>query len=408
MSLFDYLLYRTMLYIEAVESIRMTMKEAYETLGLKPGASADEVKKAYRAKIIACHPDLNPGVDVHEQAVRINIAKDIIDGRRHPDPEFDFGAWYSQQQRQPPRPPPPPPRPVNFVHVSFDDARRAANIPPNVEWIFVTGEYTSQKRDMPPSQKRYGSSEKVSGWVMYGTTSTYHVFLGIEHKVRVINDSRGEAERHDVWSFEYHTYPIKVPLSDIVPKAINASLGGINFHKRVVFDGTIRSMKGKWLDADMDWAVGRVSKLSDLLVQLGKPPTPAPTADPRGGKHVIELLVQVSDTASYDHHPSAPLPDSPLYGRFYRVVLIVNGREYPLAASDINLLTRVRISGKDPITLLFGSDTDPKLLHFVNGRKNLTATKVGKPLLLWMSAGLKQLSQEVRDVLVAASAKMRR
>ncbi len=35
--------------------------DAYKVLGLKPGASADEIKAAYRRAALRWHPDRNPG-----------------------------------------------------------------------------------------------------------------------------------------------------------------------------------------------------------------------------------------------------------------------------------------------------------------------------------------------------------
>ncbi len=55
------------------------MNDPYKVLGLSPGASDDEVKKAYRKLAKKYHPDANPGDKVAEQKMKeINSAYDAI------------------------------------------------------------------------------------------------------------------------------------------------------------------------------------------------------------------------------------------------------------------------------------------------------------------------------------------
>jgi molecular chaperone DnaJ len=81
----------------------------YDTLGVKKGASADEIKKAYRKLAAKYHPDKNPGdASAEEKFKEVQNAYDVLsdaqkrkqydtfgsaNGRRGPDPrDFNFGS----------------------------------------------------------------------------------------------------------------------------------------------------------------------------------------------------------------------------------------------------------------------------------------------------------------------------
>lgn len=58
----------------------MTEQQAYQILGLQPGAPPEEVARAHRALMKKLHPDQGGATEL---AARVNAARDVLAKRRH-------------------------------------------------------------------------------------------------------------------------------------------------------------------------------------------------------------------------------------------------------------------------------------------------------------------------------------
>jgi hypothetical protein len=57
---------------------KSALSESYELLGLKPGTSVDEIKKAYRKKAREFHPDINHSPDAKDMFIKITEAYEFL------------------------------------------------------------------------------------------------------------------------------------------------------------------------------------------------------------------------------------------------------------------------------------------------------------------------------------------
>lgn len=71
----------------------MAEKDYYEVLGLKKGAAADEIKKAYRKMAVKFHPDKNPGnKEAEERFKEINEAYAVLSDPKKKEQYDQFGS----------------------------------------------------------------------------------------------------------------------------------------------------------------------------------------------------------------------------------------------------------------------------------------------------------------------------
>lgn len=85
------------------------VNDPHKVLGVAPGASADEIKKAYRQKAKECHPDLHP--DDPNATQKMNEVNEAYDMLMHPEKyqarqqqqqqSQQYSGYYNQQQGNP-------------------------------------------------------------------------------------------------------------------------------------------------------------------------------------------------------------------------------------------------------------------------------------------------------------------
>ena len=77
---------------------KSVVDDPYKVLGISPGATQDEIKRAYRKKAKECHPDLHPNDPNAER--RMNEVNEAYDMLMNPDKYAQRRAQEQARQQQ--------------------------------------------------------------------------------------------------------------------------------------------------------------------------------------------------------------------------------------------------------------------------------------------------------------------
>jgi curved DNA-binding protein CbpA len=331
--------------------LAMSAADAAKILEVSEDASPEELKKAYKRKVIENHPDRGGS---NEKMVEVNVAMEVLEGRRRPS--FDQPSsdpFWRQQQSERPKPKP--------VRTSFADAKSGVGIPSGVEW----------KLRANTAFGGYGD-KSYAAVVVYGQTASQHIFVGIHHYTS-INAFTGEDV--DVWTMYSREYRLEntISLDKLAPKAFKelySSFEGLNkgYNGKVSFlpDGFV-------LNEGVMFKHGQEMALKDALVELG--------VTEQDADRKLSVVMRLSSSGT-----SFPKKEV--------ITLIINGREYALKDESIEFIQRkTKI-----VSAVFGN-----YYYYSGEKKDITKSKNGASVLKYLSEKLVLESQDLRDLLLKAS-----
>lgn len=372
----------------------MSMEEAKAVLGIPPNESPsrEEVNKAWKQKAFENHPDR--GGDP-KKMVEINVAKDILEGKERPT--------YSRPSSPSATPPgygrtyAPPVDDRKDDVVTFDEAKGKAGIPGSVEWLFVT---EGQRNKQGYSSDEFERSE--TAFVAYGQTDSKHVFAAAQHNYYAAYFVGG-GPKADVWKIRSFEYPRregeKLEPAWLYGNVVKA-LKGVGFGGK--FNSKVSDIRGHKFAEDLPHKSPSTMSIKHILVALGMVAGDDPSV--AGRKQVVEITVaDTYEKGKPGFYPEAPnrgnFWDGVYHGNYYKVTLIINGRQFDLDEQDFTEFSKVRVGGKVLLNAIFGD--------YIRGKKTLTRLRQGKLILQWLAEHLRGLPADAMSALDAAAKQMK-
>ncbi|MDO1447708.1 J domain-containing protein [Rhodocytophaga aerolata] len=99
----------------------MSIEECYQILDLPPGASTEEIKRAYRKQAKAFHPDINHSADALVEFLRVSQAYQLLSNNYY----YNSGwVFYQQQTYYSYRQETPQEKAARFAKMQYEEFKR--------------------------------------------------------------------------------------------------------------------------------------------------------------------------------------------------------------------------------------------------------------------------------------------
>ena len=314
--------------------------------------STDDVAKAWKKKALEHHPDRGGDAEMMKQ---VNIAHDVLTGKQRPD----RGGGGSRPAPQGPVTHTPPPRTERKV--TWEQAIKSAGVPTSgVDWKFRT-------------VAGYGGYGDVSrlGFVVYGRSSSQHVFVGVYHETQSANMYTNTAV--DEYTMHVTTVPLTRELSSVAPGTIRDLWKRFDDIKGYGAKVYILPPDTKF-EAKLSYASGRKVSFKDAMGLMGD-------AKPTTWKGKLDVVLELGRDEKMGEYPAT---------------LVVNGKPYRLSDASNRTIWKVN---------LYRAIWGPKAYFYPESKKNLTRSKNAKKVLTWLSDHLKDEPRELMDALMMAAQK---
>jgi hypothetical protein len=339
----------------------MSYSQALGVLGLSPGATESDVKKAWTQLAFKNHPDR--GGDATKM-VEINVAKDVLLGKQRATPDY---------RADPPPPPPPPqeePKKQEKVVTTFAEAEAHADIPSGTVWKFKTDTVFGK-----------GLDSSSTGSIYYGQTDTLHVFTAMQHKVSQNFFTGLDRDEWFMWTNKF-SKKFSHDLVELGLRVIKDMYGDFDSDITKKFNGKVRLLPDvKDLHpADM-WnnsRAGRAMSYKDAMVMMEI----ISADDPQVAKRKLSVVLEATQSIGME------------FGYKDTLTFYINGKKFGIKEQNVRMV-------KDhPIhifKLVFGAN------YFDKVKKDLTRSRAGKTALLWFAENLIGEPQELIDLLKQAA-----